>query len=143
MPTINLTDDEYEAVTAAIRRAIEDNRFPRAPRLVRCARRWRGSQCEGASCFAMRSRFTTRPSRRRDPRTTLTWSSSADGWRGFIVLDYMSRVADAMGALAVWVQAGKIVDKIDMQHGLEDAPATLRRLLEGCNKGEQLLRVAE
>ena len=33
MPTINLTDDEYEAVTAVIRRAIEDNRFPRAPRL--------------------------------------------------------------------------------------------------------------
>ena len=33
MPTINLTDDEYEAVTAAIRRAIEDERFPRAPRL--------------------------------------------------------------------------------------------------------------
>jgi hypothetical protein len=33
MPTINLTDDEYAAVTAVIRRAIEDDRFPRAPRL--------------------------------------------------------------------------------------------------------------
>ena len=33
MPTINLTDDELAAVTAAIRRAIEDDRFPRAPRL--------------------------------------------------------------------------------------------------------------
>ena len=33
MPTIDLTDDEYAAVTAAIRRAIEDDRFPRAPRL--------------------------------------------------------------------------------------------------------------
>jgi hypothetical protein len=33
MPTIDLTDDEYTAVTAAIRRAIEDDRFPRAPRL--------------------------------------------------------------------------------------------------------------
>ena len=33
MPTINLTDDEFVAVTAAIRRAIEDDRFPRAPRL--------------------------------------------------------------------------------------------------------------
>ena len=30
MPTINLTDDELAAVTAAIRRAIEDDRFPRA-----------------------------------------------------------------------------------------------------------------
>ncbi len=33
MPTINLTDDELAAVTAAIRRAVEDDRFPRAPRL--------------------------------------------------------------------------------------------------------------
>ena len=33
MPTIDFTDDEYAAVTAAIRRAIEDDRFPHAPRL--------------------------------------------------------------------------------------------------------------
>ena len=33
VPTINFTDDELAAVTAAIRRAIEDDRFPHAPRL--------------------------------------------------------------------------------------------------------------
>ena len=33
MPTIDLTDAELAAVTAAIRRAIEQDRFPRAPRL--------------------------------------------------------------------------------------------------------------
>ena len=33
MPTIDLTDDELAAVTAAVRRAIETDRFPRAPRL--------------------------------------------------------------------------------------------------------------
>ena len=33
MPAINLTDDELAAVTAAIRRTIEDDRFPHAPRL--------------------------------------------------------------------------------------------------------------
>ena len=33
VPTISLTADELAAVTAAIRRAIEDDRFPRAPRL--------------------------------------------------------------------------------------------------------------
>jgi hypothetical protein len=32
VPTINLTDDELAAVTAAIRRTIEDDRFPHAPR---------------------------------------------------------------------------------------------------------------
>ena len=33
MPAINLTDDELAAVTALIKRAIEDDRFPHAPRL--------------------------------------------------------------------------------------------------------------
>jgi hypothetical protein len=33
MPTIDLTDDELAAVAAAIRRAVEEDRFPRAPRL--------------------------------------------------------------------------------------------------------------
>lgn len=33
MPTVDLPDDELAAATAAIRRAIEDDRFPRAPRL--------------------------------------------------------------------------------------------------------------
>jgi hypothetical protein len=33
MPTINLNDDELAAVTAAIRRTIEDDRYPHAPRL--------------------------------------------------------------------------------------------------------------
>ena len=33
MPTINLTDDELAAVTATVRRAIETDRFPRAPRI--------------------------------------------------------------------------------------------------------------
>jgi hypothetical protein len=33
VPSINLTDDELAAVTATVRRAIEDDRFPHAPRL--------------------------------------------------------------------------------------------------------------
>ena len=33
LPTIDLTDDELAAVTEAIRRTIEDDRFPHAPRL--------------------------------------------------------------------------------------------------------------
>ena len=33
MPTIDLPDDELAAVTAAVRRAIEDDKFPHAPRL--------------------------------------------------------------------------------------------------------------
>ena len=32
---------------------------------------------------------------------------------------------------------------MDVEHGLENAPATLRRLFEGRNEGKQLLRIAE
>src|SRR5208283_4706083 len=53
---------------------------------------------------------------------------------GFIVTDYMPRAAEAIGALAGWVQAGKLKNKVDVQHGLENAPTTLRRLFEGRNE---------
>ena len=55
----------------------------------------------------------------------------------------MRSYKEAVGALAGWVQAGKIKNRVDVQHGLENAPATLRRLFEGRNQGKQLLRVAE
>jgi hypothetical protein len=33
MPTIDLTDEELAALTAALRRLIDEDKFPRAPRL--------------------------------------------------------------------------------------------------------------
>ncbi len=62
---------------------------------------------------------------------------------GFLVSDFMPRAGEAVGALAGWLQAGKLKNKVDVQHGLENAPATLRRLFEGRNDGKQLLRIAE
>ena len=59
---------------------------------------------------------------------------------GFLVFDYMPRAAEALGALAGWVKAGKLKHRVDVQHGLERGPATLRRLFEGNNEGKQLLR---
>ena len=41
MPTIDLTDAELEAVAALLRGVIEQDRFPRAPRRLRCG------QCGG------------------------------------------------------------------------------------------------
>ncbi len=62
---------------------------------------------------------------------------------GFIVLDYAPRFAEGVKELAGWVASGKIVYEEDIQHGLENAPATLRRLFEGKNLGKQLLKVAD
>ena len=55
----------------------------------------------------------------------------------------ISAAAGQPGPEQPWVQPGKIKNKVDVQHALENAPATLRRLFEGRNEGKQLRRVAE
>ena len=62
---------------------------------------------------------------------------------GFLVLDYLSRFAEGVTELRRWVESGAIVVAEDIQVGLENAPATLRRLFEGQNLGKQLLKVAD
>ncbi len=62
---------------------------------------------------------------------------------GFIVLDYAKRFPEAVKELAQWLGEGKIHYAEDIQEGLENAPATLRRLFEGKNLGKQLLKVAD
>jgi hypothetical protein len=77
------------------------------------------------------------------PKNYLTLVVQRGRMEGFLVLDYLPRAAEAIGALAGWLQAGKLKNKVDVQNGLENAPATLRRLFEGRNDGKQLLRIAE
>ena len=62
---------------------------------------------------------------------------------GFIVLDYMQRAAEAVGALAGWLREGKLKDRIDVQEGFEQAPAALARLFTGENRGKQLVKIAD
>ena len=37
----------------------------------------------------------------------------------------------------------RLKDRVDVQRGLENAPATLARLFKGENRGKQLLRIAD
>jgi NADPH-dependent curcumin reductase CurA len=62
---------------------------------------------------------------------------------GFLVTDFMNRRAEASAELAGWVASGQLVDRVDVQEGLEKAPITLRRLFRGENTGKQLLKVAD
>jgi NADPH-dependent curcumin reductase len=62
---------------------------------------------------------------------------------GFIVLDYMPRAKEAVAALSGWLKEGKLKDRVDVQRGLENAPAALARLFKGENRGKQLVRIAE
>ncbi|HKF57292.1 MAG TPA: NADP-dependent oxidoreductase [Blastocatellia bacterium] len=62
---------------------------------------------------------------------------------GFIVLDYAERFSEAITELSNWLAEGKLKQKEDVAHGLENAPSTLIRLFTGQNFGKQLLKIAD
>ena len=62
---------------------------------------------------------------------------------GFIVLDYLARAQEALGALTKWVGEGRIAYQEDIQEGMERCPRTFLRLFRGENRGKQLLKIAE
>jgi NADPH-dependent curcumin reductase CurA len=62
--------------------------------------------------------------------------------QGFIMLDYIDRVDEAMNNIAPWVMGGEIAFREDIQEGFENIPSTLLRLFSGENQGKQLLKVA-
>jgi NADPH-dependent curcumin reductase CurA len=63
--------------------------------------------------------------------------------QGFIVMDYLDRLDEAMGDLMTWLGDGKLAWREDIQEGFENIPATLLRLYDGRNQGKQLLKLAE
>jgi NADPH-dependent curcumin reductase CurA len=80
---------------------------------------------------------------RPGPRHYLNLLLKRGRMEGFLVLDYMKRAPEAVMELFGWVQAGTIVNRVDVQAGLENAPRALRRLFSGDNLGKQLLKIAE
>lgn len=62
---------------------------------------------------------------------------------GFIILDYAARYGEAVAGLSRLIAEGKLNTAVDMQHGFDNLPATLRRLFEGKNVGKQLLTLDE
>ena len=62
---------------------------------------------------------------------------------GFIVIDYLQRMAEFIEDMGQWLQEGKIVHVEDIQTGFENIPATLQRLFSGQNLGKQLLKLGE
>jgi NADPH-dependent curcumin reductase len=75
------------------------------------------------------------------PANYLALVSRRGRMEGFIVLDFLARSGEAVAALASWLRAGKLKDRVDVVEGLENAPGALRRLFEGRNHGKQLVRL--
>jgi NADPH-dependent curcumin reductase len=77
------------------------------------------------------------------PRNYLALVVHRARMEGFIVLDYLPRMGEAIERLLGWVRAGEIAFEEDVQEGFENIPKTLLRLFEGRNLGKQLLHVAD
>ena len=61
---------------------------------------------------------------------------------GFIVIDHADTFPAIRRRLTALAHAGRIVWQVDEQTGFENAPATLRRLFTGENRGKQILKIA-
>ena len=62
---------------------------------------------------------------------------------GFLVFQFLRHFPEAIGELSAWHAQGKVQNKVDLQHGLENAPKTIIRLFTGANFGKQLLTIAD
>lgn len=60
---------------------------------------------------------------------------------GFIVIDWASEFPVIRKRLEGFVQDGRLTYREDVQQGFENAPATLKRLFGGQNRGKQLLKL--
>ena len=58
---------------------------------------------------------------------------------GFIVIDWAAEFPALRRRLASFAAEGRLTYREDVQHGFENAPATLQRLFSGANRGKQLL----
>lgn len=58
---------------------------------------------------------------------------------GFIVLDWAAEFPAIRKRLESFVADGRLAYREDIEQGFENAPATLRRLFTGANRGKQLL----
>jgi NADPH-dependent curcumin reductase CurA len=62
--------------------------------------------------------------------------------KGFIVIDYLPRAAEAFAELAPWVASGQIKWKAHVVDGLENAATAVNRLFTGDHDGKLLVRVS-
>jgi NADPH-dependent curcumin reductase CurA len=61
---------------------------------------------------------------------------------GFLVMDYVSRFAEAAAQIVPWLIEGKLKYRLDLVDGLQQAPTALNRLFDGANTGKLLVQVS-
>jgi NADPH-dependent curcumin reductase CurA len=77
----------------------------------------------------------------RGPANYLQLISARAKMEGFVIIDYLDRVGEAIAEMGPWVLAGKLKDKVDVVEGLENFGAALRRVYTGANFGKQVVKI--
>jgi NADPH-dependent curcumin reductase CurA len=60
---------------------------------------------------------------------------------GFIVIDYMDRVQEAMMELGKWLMEGKIKYRVEVIEGVEQAPRAVNKLFDGSHQGKLIVKL--
>jgi NADPH-dependent curcumin reductase CurA len=63
--------------------------------------------------------------------------------RGFIVLDHLERMAEAVAELSGWMREGKLEQLETVVEGFEQLPSAINMLFDGTNIGKLVLRVSD
>jgi NADPH-dependent curcumin reductase CurA len=77
------------------------------------------------------------------PRNYMNLVARRARMEGFVVTDHFDRADQAIADLSAWVDQGELRYRVDVQHGLENAPGAVARLFDGHNRGKQLLKIAD
>lgn len=78
------------------------------------------------------------PSGPRINRTLLVKRAKIEG---LLVLDYFDRYSEIYEILSRWFKEGKLNNKEDVSEGLDTAPQSLVKILQGSNLGKQLVKL--
>jgi hypothetical protein len=62
---------------------------------------------------------------------------------GFIVLDHLDRIGEAVADLASWIEEGKLKPLETVVEGFEALPTAINMLFDGANTGKLVVRVAD
>jgi NADPH-dependent curcumin reductase len=82
-------------------------------------------------------RFEERPAIHNHQQLILKRATMA----GFLLFDHAARFAAATAELATWAAERRIINRVDVVDGLENATDALRRLFMGQSIGKQLDRL--
>ena len=63
--------------------------------------------------------------------------------QGFVILDYLDRINEAVEDLGKWLAQGKIKYRVHVVEGLEKAPRAVNLLFDGSNQGKLIIQVSE